>query len=83
MAKNDRSHPGYMATVVPIPDTPLPANAGNLDRDGGIGLTKKKQMILDWLQQLAGEIKVQQLELEGQVVTPGVGCGRMSCENWR
>jgi hypothetical protein len=34
-----------------------------------------KRMILDWLQQLVGELKAQQLELEGESVPPGVQQG--------
>jgi len=37
--------------------------------------TYDKQMILDWLQQLLGELKSQQLELEGKSVPPGVRQG--------
>jgi len=34
-----------------------------------------KQMLLDWFQQTVGELKSQQLELEGKPVPPGVEKG--------
>ena len=37
--------------------------------------TYDKQMIVDWLQQFMGELKAEQLELEGKSVPPGVRQG--------
>jgi hypothetical protein len=34
-----------------------------------------KQMLLDWFQQTLGELKSQQLELEGNMIPPGVEKG--------